>query len=159
MICFIYFAQIIQAPTKPKGEPMIPFVAMGWFHLVFVLVLLNIHEIYPKLKFGFRIIRKSPIEYTLSLAPMQVFGSPASALRHCSYSVCCTTEEGMVGRKTWEKVLGEFLCMFSLYPGCPLYTQKTNWLRFGNHPSSILINQLCVLREEMNKTRHRLHIF
>jgi hypothetical protein len=144
MICFIYFAQIIQAPTKSKGELMIPFVAMGWFHLVFVLVLLNIHEIYPKLKFGFRIIRKSPIEYTLSSAPMQV---------------CCTTEEGMVGRKTWEKVLGEFLCMFSLYPGCPLYTQKTNWLRFGNHPSSILINQLCVLREEMNKTRHRLHIF
>jgi hypothetical protein len=28
MVCFIYFALIIQAPTKPEGEPMIPFVAM-----------------------------------------------------------------------------------------------------------------------------------
>jgi hypothetical protein len=57
----MYFAQIIQAPTKPKGEPVILFVAMGWFHLVFVLVLLNIHEICLKLKSRFRIIHKSPI--------------------------------------------------------------------------------------------------
>jgi hypothetical protein len=34
---------------------------MGWIHLVFVLVLLNIHEIYLKLKSGFRIIHKFPI--------------------------------------------------------------------------------------------------
>jgi hypothetical protein len=51
---------IIQEPTKHKGEPMIPFVTMGLFHLVFVLVLLNIHEIYLKLKSGFRIIHKFP---------------------------------------------------------------------------------------------------
>jgi hypothetical protein len=39
---------------------MIPLVAMGWIHLMFVLVLLNIHEIYLKLKSGFRIIYKFP---------------------------------------------------------------------------------------------------
>jgi hypothetical protein len=39
---------------------MIPFVAMGWIHLVTVLVLLNIHEICLKLKSGFRIIHKFP---------------------------------------------------------------------------------------------------
>jgi hypothetical protein len=60
MACFDYFALIIQAPTKPKGEPMIYFVAMGWFHLVFVLVLLNIPEICLELKSGFRIIHKFP---------------------------------------------------------------------------------------------------
>jgi hypothetical protein len=60
MACFIYFELIIQVPTKPKGEPMIHFVEMGWFHLVFVLVLLNIHEICLKLKSGFRIICKFP---------------------------------------------------------------------------------------------------
>jgi hypothetical protein len=38
---------------------MIPLVAMGWLHLVFVLVLVNIHEICLKLKSGFRIIHKS----------------------------------------------------------------------------------------------------
>jgi hypothetical protein len=59
MVYFVYFLQIIQAPTKPKGEPMTPFVAMGWFHMVFVLVLMNIHEICLKLKSGFRIIHKS----------------------------------------------------------------------------------------------------
>jgi hypothetical protein len=64
MVYFIYFAQIIQAPTKSKGEPMIPFVAMGWFHLVFMLVLLNIHEIWLKLKSRFRNIHKSPTRGT-----------------------------------------------------------------------------------------------
>jgi hypothetical protein len=39
---------------------MIPHVAMGWIHLMFVLVLLNIHKICLKLKSGFRIIHKSP---------------------------------------------------------------------------------------------------
>jgi hypothetical protein len=53
MACFVYFALIIQVLTKPKGEPMIHFVAMGWFHLVFVFVLLNIHEICLKLKSEF----------------------------------------------------------------------------------------------------------
>jgi hypothetical protein len=33
---------------------------MDWFHLVFVLVFLNINEIYLKLKFRFRIIHKFP---------------------------------------------------------------------------------------------------
>jgi Mn2+/Fe2+ NRAMP family transporter len=60
IVCFVYFALIIQALTKPKGEPMIQFVAMGWFHLVFVLVLMNIHEICLKLKSRFRIIHKFP---------------------------------------------------------------------------------------------------
>jgi hypothetical protein len=60
MACFVYFALIIQASTKPKDEPMIHFVSMGWFHLVFVLVLLNIYEIYFKLKSRFRIIYKFP---------------------------------------------------------------------------------------------------
>jgi hypothetical protein len=62
MVCFIYFLQIIQAPTKPKGEPMTPFVAMGWFHPVFVLILLNIHKICLKLTSGFRIIHKYPTQ-------------------------------------------------------------------------------------------------
>jgi hypothetical protein len=31
MVRFVYFTQIIQAPIKLKGEPMITFVAMGWF--------------------------------------------------------------------------------------------------------------------------------
>jgi hypothetical protein len=39
---------------------MIPLVVMGWIHLVFVLVLMNIHEICLKLKSGFRIIHKFP---------------------------------------------------------------------------------------------------
>jgi hypothetical protein len=39
---------------------MIPLVAIGWIHLMFVLVLLNIHEICLKLKSGFRIIHKFP---------------------------------------------------------------------------------------------------
>jgi hypothetical protein len=65
-VCFIYFALIIQAPTKPKGEPMIPLEAMCWIHLVFVLVLLNIHENCHKLKFGFRIIRKFPTKGSMS---------------------------------------------------------------------------------------------
>jgi hypothetical protein len=39
---------------------MIPFVIMGWFHLVFVLVLLDVNEICLKLKYGFRIIHKFP---------------------------------------------------------------------------------------------------
>jgi hypothetical protein len=34
-VYFIYFALIIQAPTKPKSEPMIHLVAMGLIHLVF----------------------------------------------------------------------------------------------------------------------------
>jgi hypothetical protein len=55
---FVYFALITEALTKPMCEPMIHFVAMGWFHLVFVLVLLNILEICLKLKSGFRIIHK-----------------------------------------------------------------------------------------------------
>jgi hypothetical protein len=37
---------IIQALTKPKGELMIPLIAMGEIYLVFALVLLNIHEIH-----------------------------------------------------------------------------------------------------------------
>jgi hypothetical protein len=60
MACFVYFALIIQAPTKPKGEPMIPLAAMGWIYLVFVLLLMKIHEICLKLKSGFRIIHKFP---------------------------------------------------------------------------------------------------
>jgi hypothetical protein len=44
-VYFIYFALIIQALTIPKCEPMISFWAMGWIHLVFVVVLLNFHEI------------------------------------------------------------------------------------------------------------------
>jgi hypothetical protein len=59
-VCFVYFALIIQMPTKPKGEPMIPLVAMGWIHLAFVFILLNNHEICLKLKSGFRIICKFP---------------------------------------------------------------------------------------------------
>jgi hypothetical protein len=55
MISFIYFALIIQAPTKPRGEPKIPLVAMGWIHLV-------IHDIWLKLKSGFRIIHKFPTD-------------------------------------------------------------------------------------------------
>jgi hypothetical protein len=51
---------IIQAPTKPRGESMFSLVAMVWIHLVFVLVLLNIHEICLKLKSRFRIIHKFP---------------------------------------------------------------------------------------------------
>jgi hypothetical protein len=43
---------------KPKGEPMILLVIMGWIHLMLVLALLNIHEICLKLKFRFRIIYK-----------------------------------------------------------------------------------------------------
>jgi hypothetical protein len=39
---------------------MILLVAMDWIHLMFVLVLLNIHEICLKLKSGFRIIHKFP---------------------------------------------------------------------------------------------------
>jgi hypothetical protein len=62
MVCFIYFALIIQAPTKPRGEPKIPLVAMGWIHLMFLLVLLNIHDIWLKLKSGFRIIHKFPTD-------------------------------------------------------------------------------------------------
>jgi hypothetical protein len=64
MAYFIYFALIIQVSIKLKGEPMIHFVAMGWFHLVFVLVLLNIHENYLKLKYGFRIIHNFPTKTT-----------------------------------------------------------------------------------------------
>jgi hypothetical protein len=40
---------------------MIHFVVMGWLHMMFVLVLLNIHKICLKLKSGFRIIRKFPM--------------------------------------------------------------------------------------------------
>jgi hypothetical protein len=39
---------------------MIPPLAIDWLHLVFMLVLLNIHKICLKLKSGFRIIHKSP---------------------------------------------------------------------------------------------------
>jgi hypothetical protein len=39
---------------------MIPLVEISWINLVFVLVLLNIHEICLKLKYGFRIIHKFP---------------------------------------------------------------------------------------------------
>jgi hypothetical protein len=46
---------------------MFPLVAMGWIHLVFVLVLLNIHEICLKLKSGFRIIHKFSTSFELSL--------------------------------------------------------------------------------------------
>jgi hypothetical protein len=60
MACFVYLALIIQVPTKPKGEPMIPLAAMGWIYLVFVLLLMKIHEICLKLKSGFRIIHKFP---------------------------------------------------------------------------------------------------
>jgi hypothetical protein len=49
---------------------MILTVAMVWIHLMFVLVLLNIHEICLKLKSGFRIIRKFLILATFSL-PIQ----------------------------------------------------------------------------------------
>jgi hypothetical protein len=54
----VYFALIIQTLTKPKGESMIPFVAMSWFQLVFVLVILNIRKICLKLKSEFKIIHK-----------------------------------------------------------------------------------------------------
>jgi hypothetical protein len=43
---------------KPKGEPMIPMIAMSWIHLVLVLVHLNIYEICLRLKSVFRIIHK-----------------------------------------------------------------------------------------------------
>jgi hypothetical protein len=39
---------------------MIPLVAMDLIHLMFVLVLLNIYEIFLKLEAGFRIICKFP---------------------------------------------------------------------------------------------------
>jgi hypothetical protein len=42
---------------------MISLVEMGWIHLVFVLVLLNIYEICLKLKYEFRIIHKFPTSY------------------------------------------------------------------------------------------------
>jgi hypothetical protein len=58
-VYFIYLALFIKAPTKFRDETMIPLVAMGWLHLVFVLVLVNNHEICLKLKSGFRIIHKS----------------------------------------------------------------------------------------------------
>jgi hypothetical protein len=76
--CFIYFVLIIQAPTKPKGEPMIHFVAMGWFHLVFLFVLLNIHEICLKLKSGFRIFCKFP-----SLGIMEMMRRTNGTSRGC----------------------------------------------------------------------------
>jgi hypothetical protein len=57
-VYFVYLALIIKVPTKSRGEPMIPLVAMGLIHLVFVLVLMNIHEIWLKLKSGFIIICK-----------------------------------------------------------------------------------------------------
>jgi hypothetical protein len=60
MFEIIYFALIIQVPTKLKGEPMIPLLAMSWFHLVFVLVLLNIHDICRNLKSRQRIFCKFP---------------------------------------------------------------------------------------------------
>jgi hypothetical protein len=53
---FVYFVLI----TKSKCEPMILLVAMCWFHLVFMLVLLNIDEICIELKSRFRIIYKFP---------------------------------------------------------------------------------------------------
>jgi hypothetical protein len=65
--CFIYLALIIKAPTKPKGEAMIHSVAMGWIHLVFVLVVLNIHEICLKLKSEFRLIGKFPTSTSPSI--------------------------------------------------------------------------------------------
>jgi hypothetical protein len=37
---------------------MMPLVAMGWIHMVFMLVLRNIHEIFLKLKSAFGIICK-----------------------------------------------------------------------------------------------------
>jgi hypothetical protein len=66
-VCFIYFTLIIQALTNSKGEPMVPLVAMGWIHLVFVLVFLNFHEICLKLKYGFRIIHKLIPKFNLDL--------------------------------------------------------------------------------------------
>jgi hypothetical protein len=44
--------------TKSRGEPMISLIAMSWIHLMFVLILMNIHIICFKLKSGFRIIHK-----------------------------------------------------------------------------------------------------
>jgi hypothetical protein len=64
-VCFVYFELIFQASTNPKGEFMITLVAMGWFHLVFVLVLLNIHKICLKLKSRLRIIHKFTTWVTL----------------------------------------------------------------------------------------------
>jgi hypothetical protein len=52
---------------------MIPLVAMGWIHLVFMLVLLNIHEICLKLKSGCRIIQKFP---TLGVLGWQAASAP-----------------------------------------------------------------------------------
>jgi hypothetical protein len=69
--------------TKPKGEPMIPFVAMGWIHLVTVLFLLNIHEICLKLKSGFRIIHKFPTfqkPYSCVYSILAIAG-PSDAMR------------------------------------------------------------------------------
>jgi hypothetical protein len=61
MVCFVCFALIIQVPTKSKGEPIIPFVAMCWIHLMFVLV-----KIFLKLKSEFRIIHKVSTHPTIS---------------------------------------------------------------------------------------------
>jgi hypothetical protein len=67
MFEIIYFALIIQVPTKLKGEPMIPLLAMSWFHLVFVLVLPNIHDICRNLKSRQNILQISINPETLFL--------------------------------------------------------------------------------------------
>jgi hypothetical protein len=74
---------IIKAPTKPKGEPMISLEAMGWIHIVFVVVVLNFHEICHKLKSGFRIIHKfqafqKPYSYVYSILAM---AGPSDAMK------------------------------------------------------------------------------
>jgi hypothetical protein len=46
---------------KSKGGSMVPLVAMGYIRLVLLLFLLNVHEIYLKLKVRFRIIHKFPM--------------------------------------------------------------------------------------------------
>jgi hypothetical protein len=84
MVCFIYFALITQAPIKSKGKPIIPLVAMGWIHLVFVLVLLNIHEICLNLKSGFRIIHKFPTFYKsyCRVSSILAMVGPLDAMEH-----------------------------------------------------------------------------
>jgi hypothetical protein len=63
---------IIQAPIKSKGEPMIHFVTIGWFHLVFVLVLMHIYKIFLKLKSEFRIIHKFSTSQNLGLVVLDL---------------------------------------------------------------------------------------
>jgi hypothetical protein len=51
---------------------MIHFVTIGWFHLVFVLVLMHIYKIFLKLKSEFRIIHKFSTSQNLGLVVLDL---------------------------------------------------------------------------------------